>query len=73
MISTEQKGIAIAIAIAFSPFPVRLRRLCRVQVVFPDFGEPFVNAVGFMRQHDERRFEATAQEMEFLRRLTTTL
>ena len=73
MIETEMRPVRVALTVALHQFPVRLQRLSRMHVVFPDFGKPFVQSVGFIRYRGERRFKATAKEVQFLRRLTTLL
>lgn len=73
MIETEIRPVRVALTVALHQFPVRLQRLSRMHVVFPDFGKPFVQTVGFIRYEYERPFTATAQELQFLRRLTITL
>jgi len=73
MTETEVKPVIVALIVAYRVFPVRLRRLCRLHVVLPDFGRPFIQTIGFFRYEGERPFKATAQELQFLRRLTITL
>lgn len=73
MIVTEVRPAVVATKIASIPnFPQRLRRLWRIQVVYPDVGSrPFINAYGFLRYPGEQPLQASPQELAFLRTLTT--
>lgn len=73
MLVIELNRSTVGLCVLLNPFPVRLRRLCRVEVVFPDVGNPFINAFGFLRYEGERKLQATPGECAFLRSLTINL
>jgi len=78
MLKTEVKQAltAVRVSLTGARFPEGVCRLTRIQVVFPDFGFPFVSAVGFMRYQGERPFVspgATLQELSLHPGLTKIL
>lgn len=78
MLLTEIKPEVVAVRLSITEvrYPNRFCRLTRIQVLFPEFGFPFVLCVGFLRYQDEHPFvskQATLEEQQLLKGLTINL